>query len=93
VPATPGETPVELESPSQTPRVKRNVASFYGSKMPRPALLADPFQPTMEVVKSQRGRVEFVSAVQPLMGAFCSLTACDQQRPSAIAVQSTTSCT
>lgn len=72
VPATPGETPVELESPSQTPRVKRNVASFYGAKMPRPALLAHPEQAVMQVVKSQQGRVEFVSAVQPLMGVFSS---------------------
>lgn len=81
VPATPGETPVELESPSQTPRVKRNVASFYGAKMPRPALLAHPEQAVMQVVKSQQGRVEFVSAVQPLMGVFPLLTACDQKQP------------
>jgi hypothetical protein len=70
VPSTPGQALIELQSPC---KVSRKVADFYGSSMPRPALLGDPYQPTMEVVKSQRGRVEFVSAVQPLMGELAAL--------------------
>lgn len=65
VPPTPG-TAVEVQSP----RVSKKCSDFYGNAMPRPALLADPQQAAMLVVKSQRGRVEFVSPVQPLMGAF-----------------------
>lgn len=64
VPPTPG-TAVDLQSP----RVSRKVASFYGGGLPRPGMLADPEHAAMQVIKSQRGRVEFVSPVQALMGA------------------------
>lgn len=66
-PGTPGNA-AGAQPDVASPKINRKVASFYGSGLPRPGLMADPEQAARHVVKSQRGRVEFVSPVQPLMG-------------------------